>query len=409
MRLPDRIGIGVLTAAFPPELVDLAIEEWDVREVRHRMLPARVMAYYAMALAMYFDDAYAEVWNKLLGGLAWARRYRQRRQVGMQPTTAALTKARVRLGWQAMAAILAATMTRLAAGPDAAPWAYFHGLRVLAVDGFTMNVVRTPAMVAAFGVPGNGGGDGPYPQVRVVALAETGTGSLQGAEVGALADGEQTMARRLWPRLGPGDVVVGDRGFLSHADLAAIIAAGADAVLRVRADTDLPVLRVLCDGSWVSRVADPAAARRLRRRGVTGADIPGIEVRVIEYTVAGDPVHPLGVGAQSELFCLITTLVDAQRYPMEGFADLYHDRWRIETAIGDIETRLRGGPDVVLRSKSPDMVRQEVYGLLCVYQAVHALMHAGAEHAEIDPDRISFTRTLRAAARHLSDDAAFSP
>lgn len=407
--MPDRIGIGVLTAAFPPEVVDLAIEEWDVREVRHRMLPARVMAYYAMACAMYFDDAYAEVWNKLLGGLVWARRYRQRRQVGMQPTTAALTKARVRLGWEVMAAILAATMTRLAAGPDAAPWAYFHGLRVLAVDGFTMNVVRTPATVAAFGVPGNGGGDGPYPQVRVVALAETGTGSLQGVRVGPLADGEQTMARLLWPRLGPGDVVVGDRGFLSHADLAAIIATGAHAVLRVKADVDLPVLRVLDEGSWISRIADPAASRRLRRRGVAGKDIPGIEVRVIEYTVAGDPDHPLGVGAESELFCLVTTLLDADRYPMEGFADLYHDRWRIETAIGDVETRLRGGPDVVLRSKSPDMVRQEVYGLLCVYQAVHALMHAGAEHAEVDPDRISFTRTMRAAARHLSDDAAFSP
>jgi hypothetical protein len=409
VRLPDRIGIGVLTSMFPPELVDLAIEEWDVREERHRMLPARVMAYYVMACTMFFDDAYGEVWNKLLSGLMWARRYRQRRRVGMQPSAAALAKARVRLGWEVMAQILQTTMARLVAGPDEAPWAYFHGLRVLAVDGFTMNVARTPATVAAFGVPGNGGGDGPYPQVRVVALAEVGTRSLQGVQVGPLSDGEQTMARVLWPRLGPGDVVVADRGFLSHADLAAIIAAGADAVMRVKADVDLPVLRVLHEGSWISRIADPAASRRLRRKGVAGVDIPGIEVRVIEYTVVGDPDHPLGVGAESELFCLVTTLLDPDRYPTVGFPDLYHDRWRIETAIGDVETRLRGGPDVVLRSKSPDMVRQEVYGLLCVYQAVRALMSAGAEHAEIDPDRISFTRTVQAAARHLSDDAAFSP
>jgi hypothetical protein len=409
VRLPDRIGVGVLTAAFPPELVDLAVEEWDVRERRHRMLPARVMAYYAMAYAMFSGDGYTEVWNKLLGGLAWAKRYRQRRQVGMQPTTAALTKARARLGWESMAAILDAPTTRLALDAAAAPWAYFHGLRVLAADGFTMNVARTPATVAAFGVPGNGGGKGPYPQVRVVALAETGTGSLQGVQVGPLTDGEQTMARRLWPRLGPGDVVVADRGFLSYADLAAIIASGAHAVLRVKADTDLPVLRVADDGSWVSRIADPDAARRLRRKGLRGADIPGIEVRVIEYTVAGDPGHPLGAGQESELFCLVTTLLDPQQYPMEDFADLYHDRWQIETAIGDVETRLRGGPDVVLRSKSPDMIRQEVCGLLCVYQAVHALMNAGAERAEIDPDRISFTRTLQAAARHISDDAAVSP
>jgi hypothetical protein len=409
VRLPDRIGVGVLTAAFPPELVDLAVEEWDVRERRHRMLPARVMAYYAMAYAMFSGDGYTEVWNKLLGGLVWAKRYRQRRQVGMQPSTAALTKARARLGWEAMAAILDAAMTRLVAGAQAAPWAYFHGLRVLAADGFTMNVARTPATVAAFGVPGSGVGNSAYPQVRVVALAETGTGSLQGVQVGPLADGEQTMARRLWPRLGPGDVVVADRGFLSYADLAAIIATGAHAVLRVKADTDLPVLRVLDDGSWASRIADPDAARRLRRRGLRGGDIPGIEVRVIEYTVAGDPEHPLGAAADSDLFCLVTTLLDTRRYPMEDFAQLYHDRWQIETAIGDVETRLRGGPDVVLRSKSPDMIRQEVYGLLCVYQAVHALMNAGAERAGIDPDRISFTRTLQAAARHLSDDAATSP
>jgi len=217
------------------------------------------------------------------------------------------------------------------------------------------------------------------------------------------------MARVLWPRLGPGDVVVGDRGFLSYEDLTAIVATGAHAVLRVKAGIDLPVLAVRCDGSWISRIADPKASRRLRRKGVASADIPGIEVRVIEYTLAGDPDHPLGVGAESELFCLVTTLIDAERYPMEGFPDLYHDRWRIETAIGDVETRLRGGPDVVLRSKSPDMVRPEVYGLLCVYQAVRVLMNAGAEHAEIDPDRVSFTRAMQAAARHLSDDAAFSP
>jgi hypothetical protein len=308
-----------------------------------------------------------------------------------------------------MAAILDATTTRLSQDATAAPWAYFHGLRVLAADGFTMNVARTPETVAAFGVPGNGRKQGAYPQVRVVALAETGTGTLQGAQVGALSDGEQTLGRRLWPRLGPDDVVVADRGFLSHEDLAAIIATGAHAVLRVKADTDLPVLRVCADGSWISRIADPTAARRLRRKGLRGADIPGIEVRVIEYTVAGDPDHPLGAGEESDLFCLVTTLIDPSRYPMEGFADLYHDRWRVETAIADVETRLRGGPDVVLRSKSPDMIRQEVYGLLCVYQAVHALMNAGAERADLDPARISFTRTLQAAARHLSDDAATSP
>jgi hypothetical protein len=409
VRLPDQVGVGVLTSAFPPELVELAIEEWDAREQRTRMLPARLMAYYTMACTMYFDDAYPEVWNKLLTGLEWARRYRQRRAVRMQPTAAALTKARQRLGPEVMAAILEAVMTPLPDGPDQAPWAYFHGLRVLAVDGFTMNVAKTPDNVAAFGMPSNEDGAGAYPQVRVVALAETGPRSLQGAQVGPLADGEQSMARKLWPRLERGDVVVGDRNFLSHADLTAVLATGAHAVFRVKADVDLPVLRVLPDGSFISRIADPNASRRLRRKGLRGEDIPGIEVRVIEYTVTGDPEDPLGAGAPSELFCLATTLTDEHAYPMEGFPDLYHDRWQLETAIGDVETRLRGGPDAVLRSRLPELVYQEVYGLLCVYQAIRALINAGAEHAGLDPDRVSFTRAKQAAARHLSDAAAFSP
>ena len=366
--------------------------------------------YYAMACVLFLDSAYVEVWNRLLSGLSWARRYRARKQVGMQPSAAALVKGRVRLGWEAMAGILDTSMGALAAGADTAPWAYFHGLRKLAVDGFTMNVARTADNVEHFGTPSNAEGLAGYPQVRVLALAETGTRCLQGVAVGTLAQGEQTLARQVWARSGAGDVVVGDRNFLSHEDLAAIIAVGAHAVLRVKAGVDLPVLRVLADGSWMSRIADPAASRRMRRRKakVPAAQIPGIEVRVIEYTVESEPDEHGNVSA-SELFCLITTLLDEDAYPMADFPDLYHDRWRIETAIGDVETSLLGGPEVILRSQKPDLVRQEVYGLLCVYQAIRALIVAGAQQAGLDPDRISFTRAREAAARHVSDDAAFSP
>lgn len=410
VRLPDLIGVGVLTAAFPPELVDLSIDEWDAREERVRMLPARLMAYYAMALAMHFGSGYGEVWNKLLSGLSWARRYRQRVEAGMAPSTAALTKARQRLGWEPVAAVLDTSMRRIQAGPDAAPWAYFHGLRVLAIDGFTMNVAKTPENVTGFGVPCNDMGAGSFPQVRVVALAETGTRSLQGVRVGPLSEGEQTMARHLWPRCGPGDVVAADRGFLSYEDLCAIVAAGAHAVLRVKSDVDLPVLEVLPDGSYLSRIADPEASRRMRRKRLPVKDIPGITVRVIEYSVAAeDEDEDEDAGEVSEVFTLVTTLTDHETYPLEGFPGLYHDRWQLETAIGDVETRLRPGPRAVLRSKSPDMVRQEVYGLLCTYQAIRELIVAGAQDTGLDPDRISFTRTRQAAERHLSDDSAFSP
>jgi hypothetical protein len=410
VRLPDLVGVGVLTAAFPPEVVDLTVEQWDAREQRSRLLPARLVVYYVMACVLFMDSAYGEVWNKLLSGLSWARRYRTRRLVGMQPSAAALTKARGRLGPEAMQGLLETSLVSSLPGAEQAPWAYFHGLRKLSVDGFCMNVPKTPENVAAFGMPSNASGPAGYPQVRVVALAETGTRSLQGAALEGLATGEQRLARQLWPRLGAGDVVVGDRNFLSYEDLAAIGATGAHAVLRVKAGVDLPVLARLGDGSWISRIAEPAAARRLRARKqkVPAAQIPGIQVRVIEYTVETEP-DSHGEHQVSELFCLVTTLTDEHAYPMQDFPDLYHDRWQIETAIGEVETRLRGGADVVLRSRKADLARQEVYALLCLYQAIRGLIVAGAQHAGLDPDRISFTRARQAAARHASDDAAFSP
>jgi transposase IS4-like protein/DDE family transposase len=411
-RLADRIGIGVLTAAFPPDVVDAAVDEWDAREQRKRTLPARVMVYFAMAMILFFDSGYGEVWNKLLSGLDWARTYRRRRQVGMQPSTAAITKARSRLGWEPLAEVLRLSMVPAQTGPQQAPWAYWRGLRTLAIDGFTMNVQATGANDAEFGRPSHDTGQGAFPQVRVVALAETGSRCLQGVQIGPLTMGEQTMARTLWPLLAKGDLVVADRLFLSHEDLAQVIATGAEAIFRVKANVDLPVLEVLPDGTYRSRIADPEQAKRLRRTHTAPADIPGIPVRIIEYSVAVDPAHPdtqAGEQTPGELFCLATTLVDHQTYPITEFPDRYAERWQLETAIGEVETRLRGGPDVVLRSKSPDMVRQEVYALLCVYQAIRHLIATAAGQARLDPDRISFTRTAQAVRRHTSDEAAFSP
>jgi hypothetical protein len=400
----------VVTAAFPPDLVDAAVDICDGREQRRRTLPARLTVYFALAMVLFFDSGYGEVWNKLLTGLVWAKTFRARREAGMAPSTAAITKARARLGWEPLGELLELVMVPVAAGAAEAGWAYWRGLRKLAIDGFTMNVAATEGNDAEFTRPRNEKGEGAFPRVRVVALAETGTRALQGVRVGPLSVGEQTMARALWPLLKPGDLVVADRLFLSHEDLAAVIAAGAHAIFRVKAGVDLPVLSVLPDGGYLSRIADPAQARGLRRRKTDPADIPGIPVRIIEYSVSPeDGPNVGGEGEGGELFCLATTLLDHEIYPMAEFPDRYAERWELETAIGEVETRLRGGPEVLLRSKSPDMVRQEVYALLCVYQAIRHLITTAAEDAAIDPDRISFTRTVQAVRRHLSDEAAFSP
>ena len=246
------------------------------------------------------------------------------------------------------------------------------------------------------GYPGNDAGPGPFPQVRVVGLGECGTRAVLGAALSPLAIGEQPLARQLLGRLAPGDLLLADRNFLSHGLLADVLAAGVHVLWRAKSDVDLPVLQVLADGTWLSRIADPAASRRMRRNGADPKDIPGITVRVIEYTVTSED------GSEtSETFTLVTDLPDPALLTPEQAAGAYASRWQLETCFDELETFIRGGAAVVLRSKSPPMIRQEIYAMLCCYQAIRTLISHAADDAGIDPARISFTRArdaIRAAA-----------
>ena len=264
-RLADRIGIGVLAKVFPPELVDRVVDEAGVREQRTRTLPARVVVYYLLAMVLFFQSGYGEVWNKLVAGLDWARRFRARVALGMQPTPAAITLARQRLGWQVMERLLEATAGPLAGQEQEA--AFVAGMRLVAIDGMCLDLPDNQENGAEFGYPGNDGGRGPFPQIRVVGLGECGTRAVLGAAISPLATGEQPLARQLLAKLAPGDLLLADRNFLSHGLLAEVLAAGVHVLWRAKSDVDLPVLEVLPDGTWLSRIADPAASRRMRRKG----------------------------------------------------------------------------------------------------------------------------------------------
>jgi hypothetical protein len=360
-RLADRVGIGVLAKVVTPELVDRVVDEAGARERRKRTLPARVVVYYLLAMVLFFQSGYGEVWNKLVAGLDWARRFQVRVSLGMQPTPAAITLACLDL-------------------PDNAE------------NG------------AEFGYPGNDGGRGPFPQIRVVGLGECGTRGVLGAATSPLATGEQVLARQLLGKLAPGDLLLADRNFLGHDLLAEVLATGAHVLWRAKSDVDLPVLEVLADGTWLSRIADPAAARRMRRKGASGGDIPGITVRVIEYSVTSAD------GSEtSETFTLVTDILGPSLLTCEQAAASYASRWQLETCFDELETSLRGGASVVLRSKSPPMIRQEIYAMLCCYQAIRTLISHAADDAGIDPRRISFTRARDAIRSRISDSGSFSP
>jgi hypothetical protein len=385
-RLPDRIAVGLLTVTFPPELVDRVVAETGRVQQRSRLLPARVVVYYVLAMCLFFGQGYEEVARLLTEGLAYARRWRGTWQV---PTTAAITRARARLGPEPLRALFEAVCRPLATGDGAG--AFYRSWRLVAVDGTTFDVPDTAANAGFFGRPGSarGAGKGAFPQVRVAALGECGTHAIFAAALGPLAVHETELAQRLFTHLGAGMLMIADRGFAGFDLWRAAAANGADLLWRVKNSAVLPVVEQLADGSYLSRIY---AARDKNRHADPAT------VRVIEYTLAGS----------ATVYRLITTILDPVQAPAEDLAALYAQRWELETSLDELKTH-QGAPRMVLRSQNPRGVEQEVYGFLLVHYAIRTLMHQAARDAGLDPDRLSFTRTLRLARRQVPAQAGLSP
>ena len=400
--------MGALTKAFPPDLVDRIVETTDTREVRRRLLPARLVVYFVLALWLFRgrNCGYGQVLSKLVDAL-----YHRRRGAlllegqwdpagwvdaggGRQwriPNISSLSRARGRLGADPLHMLFDAV-----AGPVGAPEAvgvFCCGLRVISVDGSTTDVPDTPANTAYFGRPGNATREGAFPQVRWLAAAESGTGALIGATFGSYPVGEQTLALDLLAAFHPGMLVLADRNFLSHTLARDVLATGAHILWRASASFTLTPIAVLADGTYLA-VLHP------RRK----ADGPPITVRVIEYTV--HTTGPDGNEDSSEVFALVTDLLDPEAHPALDLACAYPMRWECETVIGHHKTDMGAGKPV-LRSKDPEGVAQEMWALFAVYQAIHTLIGAAVDATGIPPDKISFPHALAAATDSVT--AGFSP
>jgi hypothetical protein len=305
------------------------------------------------------------------------------------PTTAAITRARARLGPEPLRALFDAVCQPLAS--EATAGAFYGRWRLVAVDGTTFDLPDTAANAGFFGRPGSPRGEreGAFPQVRVAALGECGTHAIFAAELDALAVHETELARRLLGHLRAGMLLIADRGFAGFDLWRAAASTGADLLWRVKNSAVLPVVEQLADGSYLSHIY---AARDKHRH----AD--PIVVRVVEYTLAG----------QATVYRLITTIADPAQAPALELAGLYAQRWEFEMSLDELKTH-QGTPRMVLRSQTPTGVQQEVWGFLLVHYAIRALMHQAALDAGLDPDRISFTRTLRLVRRQVPAQAALSP
>jgi Insertion element 4 transposase N-terminal/Transposase DDE domain len=400
--ITDRIALGALTHTFPPDVVDRVVEQTGRTEQRRRLLPARVVVYFVLALALYSHAAYEEVMRCLVEGLGWAQHARRGRRSWPWwhvPGASALAEARERLGPEPLKVLFEQAARPLAT--QATRGAFWRGWRLLIMDGTCLDVPDSPAnQVLGRSKSGRGEGVGAFPQVRVVGLVEAGTHAIVAAVQGPYATGEQTLAQQLAHDrgpLGPGVLLLADRLFVGAELWQAMAATGADLVWRVKCGKGAPTLgvdQVLSDGSWLSRIY--ARSDRHQRRHP-------IMVRVIEYALT-DPGRRTSV----DRYRLITTILDPTQAPAGELAALYTERWEIETALAELKTTQRG-PKQVLRSKSPELVAQEVWAHLLVHYALRAVMHTAALAEDLDPDRLSFIRSLRVVRRQVIAGAAFSP
>lgn len=390
-RLSDHVALGVLTRTFAPDIVDAVVRAEGREQLRHRLLPARLVAYYVMAMALFSSASYDEVMRELVDGLSWASGWRKTWTI---PTKAAIFKARTRLGAEPLIALFE-QVARPLADPQT-PGAFYRSWRLMSMDGTTLDVADTAENAQRFGRPGTGRGDGSaFPQVRLLGIAECGTHAVTAVAVGPCTVGESTLARRVLPGLGAGMLCLADRGFTAFPLWQQACASGADLLWRAKGNAVLPMREALVDGSFRSEIVESADQRRREHP---------IPVRVVEYAIA-DPGRPQ---AATTRYRLLTTIMDPTAAPADELAVLYAQRWEFETALDELKTHQRG-PRLVLRSKTPDGVLQEVYGHLCTHYAIRALMYEAARVGANDPDRISFTRSLRAARRSVRAQPGFSP
>lgn len=377
-----------MTRVFPPEVVDEVVEATGRREQRHRSLPARVMAYFAVGLALHSEGSYEDVLGLMTDGLSWALPDAEPVKL---PSKSAIFQARDRLGAEPVAALFERVAVPLATPETSGAW--LAGRRLVAIDGTCVDVADSDANDEHFGRPGvNKGERSAFPQARVIGVAECGTHAIFDAVVGPYTTGENTLAREVIARLEPGMIALADRGFCGFPLWSLAVKTGADLLWRASTKMKPSHLKDLPDGSWLAE---------FRPSGNAGRNAEPLIIRVIDYEVDD------GRGGAGP-FRLFTTLLDPDEAPATELAQAYAQRWEIEIAFDELKTHQRGAR-VVLRSKSPALVEQEIWGYLCCHYAIRTLMFEAAHDAGVDPDRVSFTAALRITRRSLAQARDFPP
>ena len=395
-RLADYLAASLLARVFPAERVHEALNAHDANSRRVRRFPAVAGVYYVVALSLYPECSYEAVFSAVAEGLAWAARSPAPAPVAKS----SISELRIRIGADPLRDLMRSCCLPLA-DEQHQPEAFYKGLRLVAIDGTRMELADEEPVAQEFGRPGSRTGHAGYPQAQCVALAECATHAILSAEIGPYNNDEWTLSQYLLGSLEPGMLCLADRGYNSAEHWQQALASGAQLLWRATEGRHLPVLRMLPDGSYLSEIQPSAPVKRRRAANEPGAQTTKSPVRVIEYQLTGVP------DAQPR-YRLITSLMDHEQAPAQELAALYHQRWRIELLFDELKTHLHQGRRT-LRSKTPELVRQEFYGWVLAHYAVRWLLHQGAARSGQQAKDLSFTAHLHLIKREQPRSGAFPP
>jgi hypothetical protein len=403
VRLTDHLSACLLARVYPSAVIEDILNEQGRNSQRIRTMPAVAGSYFCMALSLYPECAYEQVFSTLSEGLSWM--YSKPSAAGLPnepPTMAksAISKMRGKLGYQPLASLAQRCCIPLA-DAQRHPDAFYKGLRLVAIDGSNFELPDEPENIAAFGYPGSRTGHAGYPQAQCAVLVECATHAILGANIGTYRASEWSVCESLLQRLGQGMLCLADRGFNGYSHWKAASATGSDLLWRCQANRKLPVLKALADGSYLSMIYPSDVDSEKKRK----ASELGITVRVIDYTLPAAPVTPL---SEPGRYRLLSTLLDEDRAPALELAALYHERWEVESVFDELKTHLLKSRRV-LRSKSPDLVRQEFYGWVLAHYAVRWLMHEAASAHRLKHRDLSFVASLHIVRQSQSPSGAFPP
>jgi hypothetical protein len=381
---PVGVSIGSLSKFFPLHEIEAILHASGREGQRRRKLPAPDLVYYLIALGLHASEGCRSVLRRILIG----RDGKEDKDADRLCSDSAITQGRTRLGWQPLRALYDAVVRPIATRSSVGAW--YRRWRVVTLDGSTLDVADTKRNERGFGRPGSVRGKSGFPQLRFVTLLENGTHVLFGAEMGRYNTGEVTLAKKVVTRLPADSLCLADRNFFSYSLWKAALTSGAALLWRMRADLILPKLKRLSDGSYLTKIYPSSYAR--------AHDIHGIPARLITYRLGKGRVE----------YRLLCSILDPRKAPAIQLANLYNRRWTIETVLAELKTRLRGAR-VVLRSRIPNLTRQDFWGLLLAHFGVRALMHEAALEQKIDATDLSFIHAVRTIARYLPLYVSFSP